>query len=208
MGNRGSHFGGPGLGIGLGDLNLTDEQLEALRAARAAMHTAVQAAFEQFRDGSLTQEQLREAMDAARESFEAALQEILTPEQLAQLQQNRIDRLVQMIERRIEQHEQRAAHHLELLTQILGLNDEQVATIQEIQAGVVPALQTILAGVRDGNLTPEAAHDALRTLQDDTHAAIVAVLTPEQAELFADLRPHRRGPRGPGGPGCPGGRGA
>ncbi len=196
----------PGMGPGrfghppFADLDLTDAQRAAIRTAMQSMHAAVQAARQVRRDGG-SEEAFRAAVDAARATFQAALQEILTPEQYAQLQQGKKDRLIQHLERRLERHEAHAARLLGILTRILGLDEAQVQAIAAVQAQAATRLGEILAGLRDGSLDLEAAHTALGDLRTQTHDAIVAALTSEQAALFEELTAllHRRGHRGPRG---------
>jgi len=201
----GPHRGGPGGGPGgrgdcvgqpdcggagpFASLGLSAEQLQAVHEAMQTMRTAMRAAHDQFESGALTEEAFRQAVDAARQAFDAALQGILTPEQYATLQQQHLDRFIEHLERRIEHMRAGAARHLELLTQILDLSPTQVQAIADIHAGIVPRLEAIVAGVKDGSLTLDAAQTALRTVHEETRTAIVAVLTPEQATLFEDLRP-------------------
>lgn len=175
---------------------MSAEQLQAVHEAMQTMHTSVRTARAQFDAGALTEEAFRQAVEAARQVFDGALQGILTSEQYATLQQQHRDRFIAHLQRQIERMGAGAARHLELLTRILDLSPTQVQAIAEIQAAVVPRLEAILAGVRDGSLSMQAAPAALRTVHQETRAAILAVLTPEQAELFEDLMPfgHRRGP--------------
>ena len=95
---------------------------------------------------------------------------------------------------------------LEMLTAILGLDAQQQASIRQIVQGNEPRRQQI-------RQLPDAAarHAAIRALHEETHAAIQALLTPDQrstlARVEAARRAHheggRRGP-GPSGPGAPG----
>ena len=193
----GRHHGGPGVGGGpFADLGLSTEQLQAVHAAMQTMHTAIRSAREQFDAGSLTEEAFRQAVDAGRQAFDTALQGILTAEQYATMQRLHRDRFIEHLERQIEHLRAGAARTVQLLTRILDLSPTQVQAVSEIHAGVVPRLEAIVAGVKDGSLTLDAAQAALRTVHAETRAAVVAVLTPEQAALFAELQPfgHRHGP--------------
>jgi Spy/CpxP family protein refolding chaperone len=195
-------FGGPRDGSGpFADLGLSEEQRQALREARREMGQAIRALRAQVRNGELTQEQFREAAGAAHEQFQASVQEILTPEQLALLQEKMKERMVERLERQVERHGEQSARRLELLTRILGLDDAQVQAIGAIQAEAGARLAALLAGLKEDTLTPEDARTALRDRRKSTHDAIVNELTTEQAELFEQLRGlhprgRRHGPRG------------
>ena len=66
-------------------------QIEAVLAAGQIMHDGMKSLREQHRAGDLTKEAAMEQVKALREAFNAALQEILTPEQYAALQELRPD---------------------------------------------------------------------------------------------------------------------
>lgn len=212
-GRRGG-FGGPhrgggprdggGLRDGLGpfaDLDLSEAQRQALREAREAMGQTIRALREQVQNGELTREQFREAAAGAREQFHAAVQEILTPEQQALLQEKMKQRLIARLEWQVERHEQQSARRLELLTKILGLDEAQVQTIGAIHDDAGAQLAALLAGLKDDTLTAAEARAALGDLRKSTRNAIVSALNPEQVELFEQLlqlhrRGRRHGPRG------------
>jgi len=198
---RGHHGPGP-LGPFEG-LGLTPEQRMAIRAAMQTLHAAVETARRALEAGTITEEQFRAALDEARAAFDAAIADILTDEQEAQLEQKRKAHLIAALQRQIAAAATHATRRLEVLTRILGLDEAQVGAIGAILNGVGPQLETILAGLQDGSSTVNAAEAALRALHEATDTAIVAELTDEQAALFAQLRrmrhpgpPHGGGPRG------------
>jgi hypothetical protein len=213
QGRRGPHGPGDGMGRrdrmgprgGMGEhgpfaeLGLSDEQKETLQNEREAFHGTLKDLHEQRDNGSLTQEEFEQAVRDARDVHREAVQAILTEEQLAQLEAFQLERLVARIERQIERHDDGSERRLELLTQILSLEPAQVEAIREIQAAVVPQLETILAGLKDESLSVEDARSALKDLREATHAAVVAELTEEQAALLEELKSmrHWRGRRGP-----------
>ena len=63
-------------------LGLTPEQVEALESLHETQKETRRELFEQFKNGDLTLEQLKEALQALREQRQQTLEEILTPEQL------------------------------------------------------------------------------------------------------------------------------
>lgn len=72
------------------DLNLTDEQREQLATLREEQREEAQALAEQRRDATEEQrETARAAAEERREAQQARIAEILTPEQMAQLEENR-----------------------------------------------------------------------------------------------------------------------
>lgn len=72
------------------DLNLTDEQREQLATLREEQREESQALAEQRREATEEQrEAARAAAEERREAQQARIAEILTPEQMAQLEENR-----------------------------------------------------------------------------------------------------------------------
>jgi Spy/CpxP family protein refolding chaperone len=73
-------------------LGLSAEQRDAIKAIYAESRTKAQALMQQRRDGTLEGEAFREALTVLREETQAAVQAVLTPEQLAQLEAMQADR--------------------------------------------------------------------------------------------------------------------
>ncbi len=200
-GHRGG-FDGPRDGSGpWADLELTEEQREAIAAERATLHETLQPLRAQLKDGALTREEFHAAASEARETFHAAVLEILTPEQRAQLEQKQRERMIEQLERRLSRDDARSARRLELLAKILGLDEAQVEAIDAVHVEAAAQRTAVLNALRDGSMTPADARAELRNVREATHAAVVAELTEEQAELLEQLRAmhprgRRHGPRG------------
>jgi len=191
---------GPGGGFGFfADLDLSQAQKDDIAAARAQMRATVAPLREQLKNGELTPEEFHAAASVAHDAFRAAVEQILTAEQRAQVEAKQKERLIAQLERRVAHHDAASARHLQLLTKILQLDDAQVQAIAAIEKDAGAQLATILAGVKDDSQSPSDAKTALADLRRSTHDAIVARLTKEQAELFAALRTLRSG-RGRHGP--------
>lgn len=77
---------------------------------------------------------------------------------------------------------------LDRLKEALGLTDDQVAQIQQIIEATRQAIQSIRQQVRASTLTRQQAHEQIRALHEQQKAQVEAVLTPEQRQLFAELR--------------------
>ena len=195
-------FGAPHEGFGaFADLDLSEAQRQAIAAARAQMRATLQPLREQVKNGAITKEAFQEAARAARSEFHSAVQEILTPEQRALLQQKKAERMIERLERHVARHAEASARRLALLTRILALDEAQVSAIRGIHAEAGTQLAAILTGLKDASLTPEQARAAWRELKTSTHDAIVAQLTEEQVDLLEQLRAihprgKRHGPRG------------
>ena len=201
-GPRGSRGGGFGFGGGFTDLDLTDEQEALIESARTAHHAAVKLTREKYGDDAWQNEAFRDEMNALRQAFQAQVADILTPEQLAQLEGDRKERFVSHLESRIEQLEERAEDRLTFLTKMLDLSSDQQAQITALHAEHITAIRGIIDGLNSGALTLEEVHDQMRD-RDRVRDQIEGILTEEQLEIFELLGPGSgHGMRGPGhGPG-------
>lgn len=184
---HGGHGGDP-----FGDLGLTPEQRAQLQQAHHTLVATVDSLVHEFRSGNLTAEQFEAAVEQARAAFETAIQGILTADQYALLQQHRLDRMIALLTRRLAAFDQEVTHRVGALDRILDLSDTQAADIRTILANTRTPIENVLAGLRDGSLTPQAAQAALKQIQRDAATAIRATLTAEQAAIFDRLAMLRR----------------
>jgi len=195
-GPRGDHRDGRGMGPGregrVGDLfqglDLTPQQRVQLRAARAAFVTAVHALVLQLRNGSIDEQQFEDGVHTARTQYETSVQNILTPEQWAQLQAALRARLIAALQRQLANFDTKVTRRVACLDVILGLSDQQVTDITAALMAAKPPLETVLAGLQDGSLSLADARTALENDARDTIAAVRALLTDGQRAIFDLLR--------------------
>lgn len=83
--------------------------------------------------------------------------------------------------------------NLEMIAEELGLSADQKAKLAPIMKHQAEQMQAIR---QDESLSREQRMEKVRTIREAGRKDIEAVLTPEQAKKFADLR--ARGPRGDG----------
>lgn len=86
-----------------------------------------------------------------------------------------------------------ARPNLDRLAEELGLSADQKAKLGPIMKHQQEQMQALR---KDESLSPEQRREKGRALREENQKAISAILTPEQAKKFADLR--ERGPRGGG----------
>jgi len=168
------------------------EAYATLRAGMAAIKSSVEA-------GDITHEVGRARAMELRDTFEAAVQLILTPEQWDQLQQMRAN------------HDGRGRGHMNpverwnaWLTEIGAKPDQVTAVFAALQVRH-DGMKAIALQVRNGTLTREQAIEAAKALRDAFDAALQTILTPEQYAALEALRPDCAGRMPPAGP--PPGRG-
>lgn len=83
--------------------------------------------------------------------------------------------------------------NLERLSEELGLTADQKAKLGPIMKGQMEQMQALR---KDESLSQEQRREKGRALREENQKAIAAILTPEQAKKFAEMR--ERGPRGDG----------
>jgi Spy/CpxP family protein refolding chaperone len=107
-------------------------------------------------------------------------------------------RLRSVFEHRVGEFRERREHPEELpgFFTDLGLSSDQEAQVRRIMSDSRPRMDSLMA----------VTMPRMRAMRDSVQAAISAVLTPEQREIFEKLQPRRgMGPWGrPFGPGDPG----
>ncbi len=182
------------------ELELTDEQRTEWRAACEAGCVAVRELRAAFAAGEVTDEELAAGLATIRAQRDEQLQEILTAEQYARLQELRCERQASMAMRMSEHLAAAHERQLEHLTRILDLTEEQEQQIVAIHAAALPGVEEILARVQDCTITMREAAPELQALRQETTAAIRAVLTPEQAVVFDAIRELMNGHRRRGHP--------
>ncbi len=185
----------------LDGLDLSDEQHAALRAIREAYAPQFRALIEARQSGDLTEEDFREEMQALREALRAEVDEVLTPEQRAQLdewRERREERRENLGERR---EESRAA-----MVEVLGLTEDQQSALRALRETQHEERQALFAAVRDGEMDREALPEALRALRESGETALAEIVTMAQLETMkihrllvryaaARMAKGKRGPR-------------
>ncbi len=83
--------------------------------------------------------------------------------------------------------------NLDRLAEELGLSAEQKAKLGPIMKHQQEQMQELR---KDESLSQEQRRDKARALREENQKAMAAILTPEQAKKFAEMR--ERGPRGGG----------
>ncbi|MBZ0267069.1 hypothetical protein K8I85_02850, partial [bacterium] len=178
-------------------LDLSAEQRTALHDALKTSHDTFRDLRQQFRDGAITAEQLRDAAHDARVALEEQLADLLSADQYALLMDTLAEHRTEMINRRLANLEEGAARRLEFLQTVLQLDDAQTAQVESILADSMDARRTILVSLRDGVIEIEEALYQGYLIAQSTAAAVRDVLTPEQQAVFDALRTLLPGHGGP-----------
>lgn len=174
------------------ELGLSAAQAKQMEAFHAAMRTQMRARHQAMRDGDATPEQMQAFHDAQREQLAG----ILTPEQLAKLDALRAERRTTMREHAMDRMQDRAVERTAWLSAVLGLSDEQRASVEELLTTSMEARQAEMQqAIDDDAQGPHMAWKRHSEQRDDIHRAIENLLTPQQKERFEIVnRIHDRGP--------------
>jgi hypothetical protein len=181
----------------LGQLDLSTEQKQAVRAAARVLHETMQTLRDQFRTGALTDAQFRAAAATAHTQFETTVAGILTAEQNARWQELRRDRAIAALTRAIERMRTYQDRHLEMLAQILALDETQRAAFATIGTDMLADLEALLQRLRDGSIDAAGTRSERQRIHAETRDAMRALLTAEQATLFDALGRLMGGRHGP-----------
>jgi Spy/CpxP family protein refolding chaperone len=173
-------------------LGLTAEQKAAVQALHQQTREKMREQHQAFRNGSITEEQLDQAIDALRAAQREKLAGVLSPEQMEKFDALREQHREQRMERRGDRRDAAASRHAEWLTTALALEAGQATRVRE----------TINASTsRQGELpgSGSADRDQIRLRLRDERAAcdqaLREILTAAQWERLQSRR--RLHPRGP-----------
>lgn len=191
------HFDGPGKEF-FAELNLTDEQQTALKEARERNREAVKALIESAGGPGQLDEATRAKLDELHQQMRQLVESILTPEQMAQLEELRAARQAEMAERRDAAFTRGTEHIADFLVQVLDLDTTQKQQIIDVMTQAQAKIKTLHESAREADTPREDLRDQMEQIRDESAAAIKALLSEEQAAVFealSNLLPHGPGPR-------------
>jgi len=153
---------------------LTDEQQAEAEEIRSRYQEQFETIREQVRSGDLSQEDAEEQLKALHDAMAEEIRGVLTEEQ------------VTVLEERIAARGEQAEAHLELLKaamiDALGLNEDQIALLDELQRTQCEALQGFVDQVQAGEITREEFRNEVEGLVNTKLEAYVGILDDEQLE--------------------------
>lgn len=165
------------------ELGLTDDQKTDIQAIMESRKDNFKALHTSYRNGDLTQEQLRNEMASLRADIEAEVEATLTPEQqakLAEIKQQRADR---RDERKDNRRDRRDANHTAMVD-VLELTQTQQDALATLKAEQHAKAAEIREQVQNGSLDREGAQAAMQTLHEEGQASRAALLTGTQQEIL------------------------
>lgn len=162
--------------------NLTSDQQDQLKAILRVEAAKIKAIYQ---DTSLTPDQKHQEMGALDQDSFQQIKALLTPEQLAQIQQRQPS--PKPAEQQPDQNKE-----LEYMTYRLKLTPTQRDQIKTILADQSSKTDAIY---HDASLSEDQKHQQIDALHQDTYKQVEAVLTPEQLALFQEMHPQGSGPQ-------------
>ncbi len=170
------------------DLDLTEDQIAAIRDAMAAAREDALALCDQYNDGDLTEEELRAARQELREDLMDTIKSLLTDKQLEILEATETEIVVRRLTRMLTNFETRVEKRVEHLDALLELDDAQETAITNIILATKPELEALLSDVESGAVSANQALEDFVALRMETRDAVRGELTEEQIQILDDLR--------------------
>jgi protein CpxP len=147
-------------------LGLTADQKQKLRDIRTQARDRAAII---NKDASLTPEQKQQQLQALHEQTKQQTNAVLTPEQQAQFAQKR-------------------EQHMDKMKQSLGLNDQQVQQLKDLQSQTRTQREQVL---NDKSLTQDQKAAKLADIRTNHDVQLKTILTPDQLAKFQKARGHR-----------------
>jgi hypothetical protein len=196
QGTEGNGFGDRMAGRLAEELGLSDEQASALRQVVSSYRDRFRDLREAVRDGQTSpSDALADAITLAS-AMKAELAAVLTAEQLELFAEHKSERVIQGIERRLGNLDERMTQRSAMIAAALDMDDAQAQQTESIFIGTVAARSAVLNGLWDGSIAPEVAAFRVIAIEKDAWAEVYALLTPEQQAAWDSLRNLLPGSRG------------
>lgn len=154
------------------EIELTDEQEEAIRALHENLRTDVRNLKDQRDAGTLSDEEFVRSLKELHESLKAGLDEILTDEQKATLEEFRAEREAEFEAFRAEVNEVR--------NEVLALTSDQIEAMNTIFQDHLDMREVLNEQFLAGELTLAELRDEIESLREASDAALEALLSEDQ----------------------------
>lgn len=163
----------------LAQLNLSDEQKEAIKAIRESYKPQIEVILAQ-RD-ALSRTEIKEQLDELHEQIKAEVEGVLTDEQKAQLEEMKAAAEARRAEREAQMQANREAAKA-VMIEVLGLTNDQITALEELRESAEAEREAIKALIESGadRETVKAQAEAQREAHQ---AAMISVFTDTQYEI-------------------------
>jgi len=186
---RGKHRRSPGAGLGLGH-----EQREATHSARVTLEMGLQTLMERVRkEETSIDDALLEAAELTR-VFETELSGVLSAEQMATIKERRAEQLDRHLSRRLEGLDLAMDRRIVFLTEVLHLDDGQVAAVSELVLSTIPARRELLHELQAASIDRATTGLKLLRVERALEASFAELLTDDQKVVLDALGQWLPGP--------------
>jgi len=155
---------------------LTDDQKVTFKAIKIAYKEKFKGVYQQVKDGTLSKEDAKAQLDALKEAMKLEIDNLLTEDQKAQIEQNKADGKAK---RQAYRDSSKA-----VMVEVLGMNSSQVASFDAINTEVREAAKGLFEQVKNGDLDKESFRIALKNLFIDKNDKLEALFTVGQLEII------------------------
>lgn len=164
------------------ELNLTEDQETALTDIHTQYREQFRALAESFKNGEITEDEVLAQLISLREAKQAEVNDVLTDEQAAQLEEFRAQR-----EAEFEEYRQAVN---DVRNDVLGLTDEQAEAIDALYEEQLASRESLIEQVQAGTLTVadfQAEIDALEAARQDVLVGLLSDLQYEIVQIHDAL---------------------
>ena len=181
-------------------IELSDKQVEQLKSAEARMLREISRVKTAFNAHEVTRSEAGRLVNAARESFERAWQEIVTDEQKRSWRElharsrksdrapsRETDRAQESDRARESDRVRTDAPLWRRIGAVVDLTREQVGLLAEVEAAYQQRLRRILNAAKDGSLSRDEAGDHIKRAGVTLREAVGGVLTDDQIARLREV---------------------
>jgi len=155
---------------------LTDDQKVTFKAIKIAYKEKFKGVYQQVKDGTLSKEDAKAQLDALKEAMKLEIENLLTEEQKAQIEQNKADGKAK---RQAYRDSSKA-----VMIEVLGMSSDQVASFDAINTEAREAAKGLFEQVKNGDLDKESFRAALKNVFTEKNDKLEALFTDGQLEII------------------------
>lgn len=178
------------------ELGLSEEQRLAVHDARREARQTMREAGQSYHEGNLTARAMGDLAGETLETLEGSLSAVLDDQQLAEITTRTRERAGRMADRKLGHLGDAAGRRVTFLTKVLALQSDQVAAVEAFMTELRPRVETLLAGIREGETGfPDALYEHL-LIREASREALASILDDGQQARLEKLKRLKRGHRG------------
>ena len=155
---------------------LTDDQKVTFKAIKVAYKERFKAIHEQVKDGTLSKEDAKAQKDALREALKAEIDVLLTDEQKAQLEQNKVDRK----EKRKAYRDSTKA----VKVAVLGMTTDQLTAFDAAHQEARDAAKALFEKSKNGDIDKDTLREGLKNIFAAKNEKMLGIFDDSQIEII------------------------